>query len=54
MLKIIAIIITKDRRYEKVLDNNYARNSIAAICTDTLKQLDSEQYILQKGFRKIK
>ena len=54
MLKITAIIITKGNRYEKVLNNNYARSSIAAICTDSLKQLNSEQYILQKGFKKVK
>jgi hypothetical protein len=52
MLEIKAIIITGACRYEKVLHLNYMRSPIWKICTETLKQLDSEQYILQKGFKK--
>jgi len=51
---IIARIITGNAEYIKVLNNNYARSSIAAVCTNTLKQLNSEEYIIQKGFKRIK
>jgi hypothetical protein len=48
-----AIIITGDARYEKDLHMGYWKTPITKICTETSKQLHSEQYILQKGFKRV-
>lgn len=48
-----AVIITGDARYEKELSMNHWMAPIWKICTETMKQLNSEQYILSKGFKKV-
>jgi len=48
-----AVIITGNARYEKVLHSGYMRSPIWKICTETLQQLNSEQYILQIGFTRV-
>jgi len=48
-----AIIVTGSARYEKPLSMNYFHSKIRDICTETMVQLDSEQYILDKGFKKV-
>lgn len=53
MLQITARIITGDAEYTKVLNNNFMRLPIWKICTETMKQLESEQYIFQQGFKRI-
>jgi hypothetical protein len=49
-----AIIITGNARYEKPLPMHYWNVPIWDICTETLKQLHSEEYILGKGFKRVK
>ena len=52
-LELRAVIITGNAQYEKPLHNGYMRRPIWKICTETMKQLESEQYLTQKGFRKV-
>jgi hypothetical protein len=51
-LKLIAYIITKDNKYIRECPYEW-RKPIWDICCATLKQLDSEQYILSRGFVKL-
>lgn len=51
--KMRAIIITGSARYEKELSMNQWVSPIWKICTETNNQLNSEQYILAKGFKKV-
>jgi hypothetical protein len=48
-----AIIITQNVRYERELSMNHWTVPIWKICTETMNQLTSEQYILSKGFKKV-
>jgi hypothetical protein len=48
-----AVIITGEARYEKQLSMNYWKVPIWKICTETFKQLHSEEYILGKGFKRV-
>jgi glycine betaine/choline ABC-type transport system substrate-binding protein len=48
-----AVIITGSARYEKELSMNYWVSPIWKITTETMNQLNSEQYILAKGFKKV-
>ena len=48
-----AIIITGNARYEKEISMNHWVSPIWKICTETINQLNSEQYILAKGFKKV-
>lgn len=50
-----AIILTGSVRYEKDYSRNhtYLQVPIWKLCTETMKQFESEQYILQKGFVKV-
>jgi hypothetical protein len=50
-MTITAVIITGSARYEKPLHNGYMRSPIWKICTETMKQLESEQWLAQNGFR---
>ena len=50
--RMMAVIITGYVRYEKELNMNYWVSPIWKICTETMNQLNSEQYILAKGFKK--
>jgi hypothetical protein len=52
-IKLKAVIITGDTRYDKDLSSNQWATPIWKICTETMAQLSSEQYILSKGFKKV-
>lgn len=52
--QLTAYIITGATIYKKELHDAYMRSPIWKICTETQKQFESEQYILQKGFTRIK
>jgi len=49
-LKLTARIITGSAEYFKELNLQQMRTGINKICCETLNQLDSEQYILSRGF----
>jgi hypothetical protein len=48
-----AVILTGGVRYEKELHWGHFATPIWVLCTETMRQLESEQYILAKGFVKI-
>lgn len=53
-MKLRAVIITGSSRYEKELHDGYMRRPIWKICTETMKQLESEKYIVEQlGFTKV-
>jgi hypothetical protein len=52
--RLSARIITGKAEYVMELHLNYMRSPIWKIGCETQKQLESEQYILQKGFKRIK
>jgi hypothetical protein len=52
-IKLKAVILTGDARYEKDLSFFHWSDTIETICTRTREQLHSEEYILGKGFKKV-
>jgi hypothetical protein len=53
-IRLRAIIITQSARYEKDLHHCQMSSPIWKICVETQRQLESEQYLQQKGFRRVK
>lgn len=54
-LELKVVIITGSARYEKELHHmGYMASPIWKICTETMSQLESEQFLEQKGFRKVR
>lgn len=50
-IRLTARIITGSARYEKELHDGHMRRPIWKICTETMKQLESEKYIVEQlGF----
>jgi hypothetical protein len=52
-MKIKAVIITGSAQYEKQINPSAFNRPIWKLTVETMKQLDSEQYILQKGFKRV-
>lgn len=53
-LKLSARIITGDAEYTKELKLEQMRTTLPKLTCETMAQLGSEQYILQKGFTRIR
>ena len=53
MIKLKAKIITANAIYTKDLKHCQMTSPIWKITVETMKQLESEQYILGKGFKRI-
>lgn len=53
MISLKAVIITGSARYEKELHPCQMRLPIWRLCAETMKQLESEQWILAQGFKRV-
>lgn len=52
-LELRMIIQTSKERWERPLDMRHFNSAIWRLGVETLRQLDSPQWLLQQGFRKV-